>query len=385
MRILHINSARALGGGERHLADLACALLERGHEVYAALPPRSPLHDELVALPAANIFASRLRNAVDLGSAMELARHVRNNRIEIVHAHLARDYPLAALAVRRNRQTRLVITRHVLFRLNRLHAVTFRHVERIIAVSHGVERALIAQKIFPSRKITVIPNGIDFRRFDASLQGFDREATARRMNIPQGSLLIGTIGEIKRQKGHEDFLRAAAIIARSKRNAHFIIAGADSTRTGEHHAALERLIIELDLINRVHFTGWLGEVAPLLAALDVYVSASHTESFGLAIVEAMASGLPVVATATEGAREIIDHEKTGVIVGVGNYEAIAASVLHLLENEDERTSIGKLSRAQAREHYSLDRMVDATEKVYFEVRETEDGKQNPESRIQESE
>jgi len=367
VRILHISSARSLGGGERHLADLACALNKRGHEVYAVLPPRSPLRDELTELSAANIFTSRLRNAVDISSALELARHIRDHRIEIIHAHMARDYPLAALAVRRNRRTKLVITRHVLFRLNRLHAVTFRQVQRVIAVSHAVERALSAQKIFPPQKITVIPNGIDFHRFDASLRGFNREAMARRMKFPPRSLLVGTIGEIKSQKGHEDFLRAAAIVARSKRNAYFIIAGADNTRTGEHRAALERLIIELNLTNRVHFTGWLDEVAPLLAVLDVYVSASHTESFGLAIVEAMASGLSVAATATEGAREIIDHEKTGLIVGVGDYEAMAASVLHLLEDKDERASIGKLARKQARERYSLDRMVEATEKVYFEV------------------
>jgi glycosyltransferase involved in cell wall biosynthesis len=367
VRILHISSARSLGGGERHLADLACALSERGHEVYAALPSGSPLRHELAALPAENIFTLRLRNALDLGSALELARLIRDHRIELVHAHVARDYPPAALAIRRSPQAKLVITRHVLFRLNQLHAVTFRQAQRVIAVSHAVERSLISQKIFPARKITVIPNGIDFRRFDASLQGFDREAMIRRMEIPPGSLLVGTIGEIKRQKGQEEFLRAAAIIAREQKNAHFIIAGADTTRTGEHRASLERQIFELDLTNRVHFTGWLDNVAPLLAALDVYVSASHTESFGLSIVEAMAAGRAVVATATEGAREIIDNEKTGVIVAIGDHEALAASVLRLLEDETERARLGTLASALARERFSLDRMVDATEQVYFET------------------
>lgn len=371
VRILHISSARSLGGGERHLADLARALSERGHEVYAALPPRSPLRDELDCLPAANIFTLRLRNALDVTSALGLARHVREHKIEIVHAHVARDYPLAALAVRRNRRTKLIITRHVLFKLNRLHALTFRHARRVIAVSHAVERALSAQKILPARKITVIPNGIDFRRFDASLRSFDREAALRRMKIPPGSLLVGTVGELKRQKGHEDFLRAAVLIARENESAHFIIAGADSTPTGEHRAALERLISELGLTKRVHLTGWVDEVVPLLAALDVYVSASHTESFGLAIVEAMASGRAVVATATEGAREIIDNEKTGLIVAVGDYRALAASVLRLLEDEDERERIGKFARSSVRERFSLDSMVAATEQVYLEAMNAE--------------
>ncbi len=371
LRILHLSSARSLGGGERHLADLACALVARGHEVYAALPPRSPLRDELDCLPAANVLTLRLRNSLDLTSAMELARRVREHKIEIVHAHVARDYPLAALAVWRSRQTKLIITRHVLFRLNRVHALTFRHVRRVIAVSQAVERALIAQKIFPARKLTVIPNGIDFHRFDTSLQGFDREAFRRRMNIPRGSSLVGTVGEIKRQKGHEEYLRAAAIIAREHKDTHFIIAGADTTSTGAHRAALDQLVNELGLTKRVHFTGWIDEVAPLMAALDVYVSASHTESFGLAIVEAMAAGLPVVATATEGAREIIEHEETGVIVPPGNPEALASAVLHLLRDKDQRARLGTLARAQARARFSLDRMVDETEQVYFETMKSE--------------
>ena len=386
MKILHISSARSVGGGERHLADLAGALSRRGHEVYAALPANSPLRHKLKSLPAENIFTLSLRNALDVKSALELARHVREHGIEIVHAHVARDYPLAALAVRRASPAKLFITRHVLFRLNRLHTVTFRQVARVIAVSRAVERSLIARKIFPARKITVIPNGIDFHCFDASLQGFEREDYRRSLNVPPGSLLVGTVGEIKRQKGYEDFLRAAAIIARTDKRAHFIIAGADTTRAGEHQALLERLIIELDLKGRVHLTGWLEDVAPLLSALDVYVSASHTESFGLAIVEAMSAGRAVVATATMGALEIINDEKFGRIIPIGDTQALATSVLSLLEDETARARLGHLAQDYARSHFGLDQMVDATEQAYLEEQKSEDGeKQETEVRSQESE
>jgi glycosyltransferase involved in cell wall biosynthesis len=378
LRILHISSARSLGGGERHLVDLVRALSRRGHEIYAALPSNSPLRDKLQYLPEANIFTVQLRNALDLRSALRLARHIRDHQIEIVHAHVGRDYPVAALAVKRASPARLVITRHVLFRLNKLHRVTLRQVSRVIAVSRAVERALVEQKIFPARKITVIPNSMDFHSFYYSLRDFDREAFRQGLNVPPGSLLVGTIGELKRQKGHEEFLRAASIIARENDSAHFVIAGADNTRTNEHRLALERLVGELGLTARVHFTGWLDEVAPLLSALDVYVSASRTESFGLTIVEAMAAGLPVVATATEGAREIIDREGSGILVAVGDHEALATSVLRLLEDENERERMGTFASAQVRARYSLESMVEATEKVYFEV-------QNSGLRTQESE
>jgi glycosyltransferase involved in cell wall biosynthesis len=378
VRILHISSARSCGGGERHLADLANALVQRGHEVYAALPSRSPLRQELYALPAQNIFTLRLRNALDIASALELARLVREHRIEVVHAHVARDYPLAALATRRNRQAKLIITRHVLFPLNKLHSVTLSHVARVICVSQAVKRALSAQKIFNANKLIVIPNGIDFRRLDTSLENFDREEFRKQMKIPPGSLLIGTVGEIKKQKGHEDFLRAASLIARQRTDAHFVITGADPTSTGEHRASLELLIAELNLTNRVHLTGWLDDVAPLLAALDVYVSASHTESFGLSIVEAMALGLPIVATATEGAQEIINSDDAGVLVHVGDVEAMASALLRLLEDANARKRIGTLARATARTRFSLKRMVDETEKAYFEEQGSGAGSRKPE-------
>lgn len=367
MRILQISSARSIGGGERHLAELANALSARGHQVFAALPSSSQLRKELGALPAQNIFNVRLHNALDIGSAFELARLVRRERIDIVHAHVARDYPLAALATKRNRQTRLIITRHVLFPLNGLHSVALAHVARVIGVSRAVERTLLAQKIFPAHKVSVIPNGIDFGRLDARTPQFNRDELRRRLNIGADTLLVGTVGELKRQKGHEDFLRAAAIIARARPDVHFIIAGGDTTRTGGHRETLEQLAAELRLSDRVHLLGWLDDVGSLLASLDVYVSASRTESFGLALVEAMAAGLSVVATATEGAKEIIGSESAGVIVPVGDVEALASSTIRLIESPVERARIGEVARSVARTRFNLERMVDETEKVYLEA------------------
>ncbi|HYE64008.1 MAG TPA: glycosyltransferase family 4 protein, partial [Pyrinomonadaceae bacterium] len=314
MRILLISSARSFGGGERHLADLANALARRGHEVYVALAPNSPLRAELTALPPDGIITLRLRNAFDLRSALELARIVREKRMEIVHAHLARDYPLAALATRRAREARFIITRHVLFPLNRLHALALSHVARVIAVSRSVAWGLQAQNLFSSHKISVIRNGIDLKRFDMSARGFSREEYRESLRLPLKRRLIGTAGEISPLKGQEEFLRAAALIARRFNDVDFVIAGEDRSRTGVYRAALERVINESGLDGRVHLLGWLEEVAPLLSSLDLFVSASRTESFGLSIVEAMASGAPVIATATEGAREIIGSERLGLLV-----------------------------------------------------------------------
>src|SRR5438128_5113260 len=140
MRILQVCSAREIGGGERHLVDLVNGLAKRGHEVFAALTPGSPLRKELSALDSSKLIELPMRNAMNLSTAMKLARFVREKKIEIVHAHVARDYPLAALVTGRS-NARLVLTRHVLFPMNRIHKLTLRRTARVIAVSEAVANA----------------------------------------------------------------------------------------------------------------------------------------------------------------------------------------------------------------------------------------------------
>jgi glycosyltransferase involved in cell wall biosynthesis len=365
MRILHINSARSFGGGERHTADLANALSRRGHEVFVACPQQAPLMEELKRVPAENVFELPLRNALDVQSAIGLAQRVRACGIEIIHAHVARDYLLAALASRRSGAP-LLLTRHLERPLKSLHRWTLSGVARVIAVSEAVERSLLAQKIFPPEKIRRIPNGIDVERFERRARNFDIQRF-RRLSGITGRLVVGIAGELREHKGQEDFIRAAHLIARQFVDVDFVIAGEDQSPRKEYRAYLERLTGELNLQARVHFTGWLEDVSTFLPALSLFVSSSRVEPFGLVMVEAMAAGLPVVATATGGAREIIEDGVTGRLVPVGDWQALSKAIALLLSSEEERLRMGERGRVRASEHFSLERMVSETEALYREV------------------
>lgn len=304
---------------------------------------------------------------MDVLAARQLARVVRDRKIEILHAHMARDYPAAAFAAKRNHDARLVITRHVLFSMNRLHSLALANVSRVIAVSGAVACSLNERRIFPSAKIVVVQNGIDVERFVRTSDGFDRQEFCCRLRLPADKLLVGTVGEITKLKGHEDFVQAASQIVGQVPEAGFIIAGEDHSRTGEHEAALNQAVDKLGLRERVYRLGRIDKLAELYRAFDVFVSASHSESFGLAIVEAMASGTAVVATATEGASEILEDGVSGRLVPVGASEAIANAVVHLLSNSDERKSMGNAAQRRARENFGLERMIAETEQVYREA------------------
>jgi glycosyltransferase involved in cell wall biosynthesis len=369
VKVLQLSSARTFGGGERHFADLSNALQERGHDLYAALSPASPLREKLARLSDANIITAPLRNALDLASALQLARFIRDRQIEIVHAHLARDYPLAAYAARRaGGRVPFILTRHVPFALSRLHRLTLANVARVIAVSEGVARGLRRQRIFTDEKIRVIPNGISVAQLDGALRDFDREQFRRTLRV-SAPLLVGMVGELSPVKGQEEFVRAAATIIRRENftRAQFLIIGEDRQPGAPTRTRLEKLIAEHELQAHVLLLGHVSELTPLIKSLDLYVSASRAEAFGLATLEALMCGVAVLATATDGSGELIEDGLTGKLVPVGDAGALADAILQLLRNEAERARLSERARVDARARFSLEQMVEATEKVYREV------------------
>ena len=356
MKILQICSARQLGGGEKHLADLANGLAGRGHDVYAAVIPSSPLLAELSAVPKQNIVQLPLRNSLNVASGLKVVRFVRRHEIEIVHAHVARDYPLAALVARRA-GARLVLTRHVLFPLNRIHRLTLRRTARVIGVSQAVIESLRTQGIFDPDKIVLIHNGIDVNRFAKVREHPTEQNTNTRLRV-------GMVGHLAPIKGQDDFIRAAALVCARRADVEFIIAGDDKSRNGEHRRRIEELINSLSLNQRVRLVGWVEDISKLLPTLDLLVSPSRSEPFGLSIVEAMAAHVPVVATMSEGAQEIIEDDRTGRLIPIGDVEALARTINGLLSDPGERIRLSNNAQRTVRERFSLEAMLSATEQVY---------------------
>ena len=361
LNILQISSASSFGGGERYVADLTNALVARGHDVYVAVRTGSPLPRHLHLSPE-KILTLPLRNALDVQSARALEKFVRRKAIDVVHAHMARDYSLASYAARR-RGTKFIVTRHVLFKLNRLHRQTLSRAVCVIAVSHAVARELRASQVVRSDQIAVIHNGIDVERIQKTCAELHRGMFLRTIGVPPGvtgnGYLVGSIGELRTLKRHDDFIRAAALVLKQFPETQFVLAG-----VGEMREQLEKLVAELRLTERFHFLGWLDDADKLLCAMDVFVSASETESFGLAIVEAMAAGTAGGATATDGAQEVIDDQTTGLLVPIGDVKRMAESVTNLLSDPEKRHRLATQSAQSVAKRFSLTRMVDEIEKIY---------------------
>ena len=363
MRILQISSSRTYGGGERHFVDLCRGLQGRGHEVFAALRPTNNWQERLDFLPDGKIFHVSIRNSFGILSASRMASFAKDMGIDVIHAHVARDYIPASIASTLSGRAKFVLTRHVLFPLKPFNRFALKNVSKAIAVSPGVARAL--KQIFPPKKVVVIPNGIDVREIDTEERDRLRSEFRSFHGIPPGAPLAGTMGELIPLKGHNDFILAANEIAARVPEARFIIVGRDNTVDKAHRRDLRRLVKVFGLEDRFLFLDWVDDTASFFAALDVFVSASRSESFGMAILEAMASGTAVLATETDGGRELISDER--MRCPVNDPVNLAEKLAGLLADPEQRRQLADKLRIEARERFSLDQMVSRTEEVYLDL------------------
>jgi glycosyltransferase involved in cell wall biosynthesis len=363
MRILHVSSAKTFGGGERHLVDLCRELTLRGHEVFVALRPTNEWQERLDFIPEENFLHVSIRNSFGMFSAKRIARFIETNGIDVLHAHVARDYVAASIACRIAGGAKLVLTRHVVFSLKPFHRFALRNVDAAIAVSPGVRMEL--ERIFPAEKVTLIPNGIDVVDHPEDAKNALAAEFRRFHEIPADTPLVVTLGELKVLKGQRDFVLAANEIIKRHPECRFVVAGTDNSIDKKFRRELRRLVKVLGHEKRFIWLDWLDDISPLLHAADIFVSPSHSESFGLAILDAMANGTPVVATATDGAKELL--KGTNALAPIKDPLALADKICEFLDDDECRRFLGSQLQATALENFGLNAMADATEAVYLKA------------------
>lgn len=202
----------------------------------------------------------------------------------------------------------------------------------------------------------VIANGIDLAGFAASP---DRAAARKALDLPDDAFVFGTIGRLHEQKGHTHLLEAAARIAAAQPKAVFLIAGYGPLE-GELKARAEKL----GLRDRVRFLGYRTDVAALLAAMDVFVLPSLWEGMSNAVLEAMAAGRPVIATAVDGNVDQVVDGETGLLVPPADAEALAEAMARLARDPQVARDMGRRGRERAERDFSLTRMTEAYVALY---------------------
>jgi sugar transferase (PEP-CTERM/EpsH1 system associated) len=337
-----INLLNGLAGNE--FAQAVCCLDERG-EMAARVAADIPIH-----------VLDRTRH--DLALPVRLARVIRDWRPDVIHCRNLNTW-LATLQAHwfSGRRGALVwslhgfLDGHVVPRrcriASRLLALS---TDRLFAVCRDYAERFSALSTIPRGRFDVLYNGVDCHRFAPPL---DQLGLRRRLGFHDDELVILTVAGLRPVKGHALLLEAAArVLALSKRRLRFLWLG-----DGPERPKLARRIAELGLGEQVQMPGNSDRVAQFLAAADLFVLPSRLEGMSNAILEAMASGLPVVANAVGGNPELIDHGRTGLLCNAGDVDAMAATIGRLVRHDPERGAIGRAARVRAEQFFSLDAML----------------------------
>lgn len=362
MRIAGVDPERNFGGGEVQVMGLTLELLRAGNDAELLCDPRGQLWSR-AQQAGIGCRPLAISNSLDAAAGLRLRAILNRQHYDVVHFHTARAHAMAPYASRRAGV--LVVTRRMDYRPNRLFAPWLynRAVDRLVAISEAVAQELVHAGV-KRQQIEVIPSGVDCSRF-APPSATVRQRAREILGLRPDEVAIGVIGSLVPRKGHRVLIDAMGLVGRDgvqqdgSGRLRCFIAGA-----GQLHQDLARHIAQNDVSGRVTLLGPLEEPITLLNAVDIFVMPSFNEGLGVAALEAAAAGLPVIASAVGGLREVVEHGRTGLLVKPGEPALLAEAIQQLAADGDRRASMGSESRKRAVRNWSMQLMAKRTLKLY---------------------
>jgi glycosyltransferase involved in cell wall biosynthesis len=362
LRLLLVVDSLEVGGAERHVVDLAAALRRKGHEVEVACSVAGGLSEPLqeAGVPVRPLTERLVKRRLSPAYARGIGRLLREKRFDLVHAHIFASAVAAAVATRKTGPP-LVITEHTeaswqTWWSRRVSRWAHRRASHTIAVSTPIRRRLIEKDRVPPDRVSLIPNAVVPAPDDPpDLSGA----------LPDGWLdrpLVGVVARLQPEKGVATFLKAAARVSKTFPEARFLVAG-DGPLRGE----LLDLAGRLGVRDRTRFLGYRTDARAIIGLLDVLVVPSLTEGSPLIVLEAMAAGVPVVASAVGGVPDQARHGEEGLLVPPGDPEALARALGELLRDPDRARLLGEAGRRRTENEFSHQTLVGRIEGVYHAV------------------
>ncbi len=364
MRIATLCFSKTVGGLE--LATLRCGaeLRSHGHHAVAVLPdaPELVRYAENLGMTVDRITPTL--PYLDLPAARKLSAVLAREEIDLLLVGRTRDLSTAMLAAGRDvavvlyQQVHSGIDKHDWF-----HNKVFKRLDGCVTTTRRGRDELVEHTALATGKIAVVPPGVDPERFRPDPEARTRARQA--YGIPADGFAVGIIGEFSPVKGQREFLEglraAAAMDAELGVNLYGVLAGEGAAGQEEYGAELRTIREGLPFADRVRFHPSASDPCQTFGALDLFVLAAHSESFGMTLQEALMAGVPAIGTESGAVPEIITHEETGLLVPPGNPQAIAEAIVRLYRDPDLRCRMAGAGRRFAMEAYDPRRQYQAFE------------------------
>jgi N-acetyl-alpha-D-glucosaminyl L-malate synthase BshA len=359
----------AYGGSGVVASELGLALASRGHQVHFVsheLPFRVPASHPNTSFHKVEVTSYPLFKYPPYTQALASRLFEISSRedLDIVHVHYAIPHSIAAYLSRQmlgSSRPRIVTTLHgtdiTLVGLDEsFHAITRFGINQSDAVT-AVSKYLADEtraRFSPEREVLVVPNFVDSEVFSPGL----RDPEIRRRYAAPGEKIIGHLSNFRSVKRVGDVVRTFHLIQK-KIDARLLMVGAGAELEPARHLAAE-----LGLSHDVRFLGPVTDIAEVLAQLDLFLLTSEYESFGLAALEAMACGVPVVCSRAGGIPEVVEDGVSGLLCSVGDYRCMAAASIALLSDEARHRAMSEAARRRAVEAYPPERAIERYEEIY---------------------
>lgn len=357
MKILHLRSSGGYFGAEAVIFNLFQALPANYQQQIMLLDSGSGAYKDFgqrLKLIKITPEILRLHGRFDWTATRKLARWLEDHQINVLHCHDYKSDFLGQAIKKRIPRIKIVATVHgwthqdwkVKF-YEWLDGRCLRKFDRIIAVSADVARQLTAAKI-PIPLIQVIPNAIDTRAY--ANRPFDKQL-ARKLGVKENQLVLGTIGRLSPEKGMLDLIKALPVVKRHFPNFQLLIVG-----DGPERRLLERVAGELGVVRNLKFLGIRSDIPQLLTLFTIFILPSHREGTPMALLEAMASSRPIIATNVGGIPKLIQSGHSGILVPVKAPETLAKNIIELGQQVERQKMFGGYAHETVQEHYSLARL-----------------------------
>jgi sugar transferase (PEP-CTERM/EpsH1 system associated) len=362
IRIAHVVYKLDVGGLERVVINLMKNLPRDDYDASLyCLKEGGNLADELED-DGYRVHYMYKKDRVDYALFFKIAKLFKHERVEIVHCHNIGAVLYGSIGSKLARAAGTVYTAHGTYSANRFGKFRyskFLPVNKVVTVSGEARRAMLATGQVGPNDVSTLPNGIDTDLFNVDVDTHDIK---HQIGIPGGVPVFGIVARLSPEKQHNVLLDAMALLGGAAAASVLVVVG-----DGPIRSQLETHAVEAGIADRVFFLGERRDVPRLLKIFDVFVLSSRFEGLSLTLLEAMAAGLPIVATDVGGNAEVVVDGKTGLIVEQGVAGALASAMEKIGTNPNLAREMGDLGRKRVVEQYSLEAMVKGYDAIYHEI------------------
>ncbi len=354
MKILQSCGSMSWGGLELMALKISLMLKENGNEIHLICPMNSELEKYALNNSIKTIPLWKKVKSVLIPS-LRLRKLIQSENYNIVHTHLSHDLWTIVPALKRSHSSaKLYLSKHMgsgISKKDMFHKYLYNRINHIFAVSSYVKQRVIETCPVDESKVSILYPGLKLENYNPA--SLNKTEIRKELGIDNGTIVIGMAGRMSPGKGHEEFLNAANILKKEYGNKlKFLIVGSASYGEEKYEKGIIELASRLNINDITKFTGYRSDIPEIMAVFDIFVFPSHEESFGIALTEAMAMELPVIASKNAGVLDIVVDNVTGLLVPPKDTVQLAGAIRTLIENVNLRKSFGKAGRKRAEEIFN---------------------------------